>query len=297
MKKYIVLIILPLLLFSCSKTKFSDKGLLIIAHGSKNTEWNNKIISLEAELKKIFSLTEEYKGIPVKACFLECTPFIEESVKALRDQGAKKILALPVFIVPSGHLCRDIPAVLGTYHDKRTTEELKAEGIKIISNNTGICMGPPLSYGSLIEEITVSRIKEMSQKPEDEAAVILLHGSAEFKSLWQELAQRSIKAIKEKTGIKNCSYAFTGAGQYFKKNALPEIDKALKTNKRVLVYGIFTGKSAKKMAESQLAKSDFSVKKHFLNNSRVQYSDNALLPDQRITAWIKGRFTEYASQN
>lgn len=85
---------------------FQNDALLLIGHGSRDTEaiteYNHFAGTLAGKLQ-----------LPVYPCFLEfADPPIAESIRACVEAGARRVVALPLFLGPAGHQKNDVPAIL-----------------------------------------------------------------------------------------------------------------------------------------------------------------------------------------
>ncbi|MCL4303065.1 MAG: sirohydrochlorin chelatase [Anaerolineae bacterium] len=83
-----------------------NDALLLIGHGSRDaeaiTEYNHFADTLAGRLQ-----------IPVYPCFLEfADPPIVEGIRACVEAGARRVVALPLFLGPAGHQKNDVPAIL-----------------------------------------------------------------------------------------------------------------------------------------------------------------------------------------
>ena len=80
--------------------------LLLIGHGSRDE-------AAIVEYQQFADALATSLGVPVKACFLEfADPPIVEGLRACVDQGAKHIVALPLFLGAAGHQKNDVPAII-----------------------------------------------------------------------------------------------------------------------------------------------------------------------------------------
>jgi len=93
----------------------NDPALLVVGHGSRDVEAVEEFHKMAAKLKVLN---------PDRICevgFLEfASPLIEDGVKALIDQGAKNITAIPGMLMAAGHAKNDIPSELNTLQQKYT---------------------------------------------------------------------------------------------------------------------------------------------------------------------------------
>ncbi len=80
--------------------------LLLIGHGSQDRE------SI-AEYHQFARLLAERLGMPVQPCFLEfADPPIAAGIESCVAAGARRVVALPLFLGPAGHQKNDVPALL-----------------------------------------------------------------------------------------------------------------------------------------------------------------------------------------
>ena len=92
------------------------KGLLLIAHGSRNAAANAEIFDLVEKLRAVV-LAESFPTrftTPfnwVECAFLEmASPDIGEGAAKLIGDGAREIVVLPYFLAAGNHVAADIPA-------------------------------------------------------------------------------------------------------------------------------------------------------------------------------------------
>ena len=81
-------------------------ALLLIGHGSRDAEaiaeYNHFAEQLGHQLK-----------LPVTSCFLEfAEPPIVAGIQACVEAGARRVVALPLFLGPAGHQKNDVPAII-----------------------------------------------------------------------------------------------------------------------------------------------------------------------------------------
>ena len=83
------------------------KGVLVVAHGSRNLEANDLVHILVGQLKD--SLQSEL----VEAGFLDLAkPSISDGVKLLVEKRADELLIYPFFLAKGVHLKKDIPRIV-----------------------------------------------------------------------------------------------------------------------------------------------------------------------------------------
>ena len=91
-------------------------AIILFAHGARDPEWANPLRRVQAAIRQSLS------GVPVELAFLEfMAPTLPDCIAALVATGAGKIVVMPMFIAPGGHLKRDVPEMLArmrsTYPD------------------------------------------------------------------------------------------------------------------------------------------------------------------------------------
>lgn len=87
--------------------KGKKKGVLVIAHGSRNSEANDYLITLVEQLK-----VRLQTGL-VETGFLELAePSIPDGVKALAGKGMEELVVYPFFLARGVHLKKDVPRIV-----------------------------------------------------------------------------------------------------------------------------------------------------------------------------------------
>ena len=88
----------------------AEVGVLICGHGSRNRLAVEEFARLAEGLRPLMG------GLPVEHGYLEfAKPILRDSLDRLRDQGVKRVLAVPAMLFAAGHAKNDIPSVLNTY--------------------------------------------------------------------------------------------------------------------------------------------------------------------------------------
>jgi len=83
------------------------KALVLFAHGARDPEWAGSVRRVQDAIRK------RAPGLPVELAFLEfLAPGLPECVAGLIADGASKIVVMPMFIAPGGHLKREVPEML-----------------------------------------------------------------------------------------------------------------------------------------------------------------------------------------
>ena len=88
----------------------AEVGVLICGHGSRNR------LAVEEFARLAEGLSPRMGGLPVEHGYLEfAKPILRDSLDRLREEGVKRVLAVPAMLFAAGHAKNDIPSVLNTY--------------------------------------------------------------------------------------------------------------------------------------------------------------------------------------
>jgi len=293
MKKLLLLYLTIIAMFFTHTTiaaTGNNAALLILVHGSPNPAWNNTALAFEQQIvAHLASGDNPFQA--VRVAFMEMNkPDIATVVKELENSGIKRILAMPLFIAPSGHSMNDIPTILGLYSDLDMVQILHKEGIEIVNTDIKIVLGPALDHSNLHELIMLDRVKELSTDPASEGIILLAHGCPEFAPVWQSLCQDIGEYICAKTGITKFNYAFIEVGQSFETEGLPKILAMADDVKRTIVVGLYLALTPQQIASRYIAGEKMDA--DYFKQHNIYFSEKALLPDTRIVTWL----ADYARQ-
>lgn len=296
MKKIISILLIVLSISSFAKDK---TGLLIIAHGSPSEKWNQPVLALEDSVKAVLEAKQVAGFDEVRVALMEFTePSVATVVKEMEDNGVTTIYALPLFIALSGHSVFDVPTILGVYYNKEMGDAIKEEGTKIVDTEAKITVGPSLNYGDVIKEILLGRVKSLSEKPENEALVILAHGDSNFEPCWENLSNETGNYILGKTGIEYFDKAFVEVGQSFGTEGVGAILNAAGQKDRVIVVGMYLSLGVKNMPTKtgMVMMGHMVDSQTMLKGKDIVYSEKGLLPSPKITGWIVDRAVDWLNR-
>lgn len=121
------------------------KGVLVIAHGSRNLE-------AQEDFKAFFkSIKNRFSDMKIEPAAMEFDkPCISESIKKLYNEGVREIIAVPFLLLHGNHFHHDIP-------EEIEKEKQKYEGLKVIMTNL-------LFPDERLVDIVTDRINEGLQK-------------------------------------------------------------------------------------------------------------------------------------
>ena len=95
-------------------------GLILFAHGSRDSQWRKPFESILEQLQK------DNSQVSILA-FLECMePSLSEAIDTLVIQGIKKITVVPVFLAVGSHVRKDLPLLLEQAQQKHPALQIQA---------------------------------------------------------------------------------------------------------------------------------------------------------------------------
>jgi len=81
-------------------------GLILFAHGARDPRWREPF---ECLLHQVSSVHDG----PVSLAFLESmSPSLIEAAKAVTQQGAGRVVVVPLFLAVGGHIRKDLPPLM-----------------------------------------------------------------------------------------------------------------------------------------------------------------------------------------
>ncbi|MBN1804155.1 MAG: hypothetical protein JW837_02780 [Sedimentisphaerales bacterium] len=263
-------------------------GLLIIAHGSPSPRWNELVLTQEQQVRKF--LGKDNPFVKIKVVFMEfAKPNVAYGISELEQAGCDRVVAVPLLIAPSSHSHWDIPALLGIYSNAEVEKHLKNEGVCVLRSKVPITLTTTISESDVIEKIMLKRVRQLSQDPNNEAVVLLAHGSEVTSLIWERLMKRTVTYVCGQTGISYGDWACVSVGQEYSR-AVTAIQEAAKRRDHVIVIGAYLSLGVDKMHQRWAARfekeSPMPGLENPLKNLSIRLSTQGLLPDEAIAQWI-----------
>ncbi len=266
-------------------------GLLIVAHGSPMPAWNKPVFALEKEVLEVLGKDHSFKE--VKVVMMEfAKPDVAEGIRVMEKAGCDRIVVVPLLIAPSSHSLWDIPSLLGLYTDPEMRQQLEDEGAAITRTKLPITVTSTLHRDDLLAEIMLTRAKEISTNPAEEALVVIAHGDDGLRSHWDKLMKRITSHACGKTGITYADWAYVHVGQTYLAQGTPVIAAAMEKRKRVLLVGVYLSLGASQIHEMQMRLGKKSGMIAMMVNplagklKRVVATKHGVIPDPRLARWI-----------
>lgn len=266
----------------------AEPGLLLVAHGSPSAKWNEPVFEFGRRVAKEVEKRGRFKA--VRTAMLEfAKPDVPTAVAELEAAGCDRIIAVPLFIAPSGHSHFDVPAVLGIYWSPRIAAVLAEEGGRAARPNVPIMLTQTLAEGDVLQQYALDQVQKLSKTPENEAIVLLAHGDADHALMIERLLRRIVTHCCGKTGISFGNWAGVGVGQEYPSAGLTAINEALGRKKRVLVVGLYLSTTAANIHRRGMRMAN--PRGHIVpggapfDKEQVVMSEEALIAHPRLVQW------------
>ncbi|MGD8189852.1 sirohydrochlorin chelatase [Brevibacillus ginsengisoli] len=201
------------------------KALLMVAHGSRDPEGNERVLQFIEYLKP--SLDPD---LLVETCFLEfVTPDIQMGIDACVRQGAEQIVVIPIMLLQAGHSKIHIPAAID--EAKKRYPQLH------------FTYGRPIGIHPEILEICRERLEEIGEEPlspDPQTAVLLLGRGGSDPDANSDLYKIS-RLLWERLGYKLLEPAFIGVTDPLMAEGVDRLIKLGAKKVIILPYFLFTG--------------------------------------------------------
>jgi sirohydrochlorin ferrochelatase len=191
-------------------------GVLVIAHGSNETGWNQVVQQGVAGVRLPY---------PIAVGFLEFTePGIQKALTQLETQGVNRIIAVPLFVSTYSNHIEEIKYVLrlrntlprpeGVFGEHSVSGHTD-EALRQIQSHCQIILTPALDDQAIVAGILSERLKTISRRPDREVAVLVGHGadSAAGEVKWRAQFASLARQVKKDLKLKNARYGFAAMGK------------------------------------------------------------------------------------
>lgn len=246
MKKLLLGVLALTTIWLTSGMALAKPGLLLVAHGSPQPEWNKPVLDFGKRVAEAAKRGGEFSAVRV-GLLESAQPDIPTALAELESAGCDRVIAVPLFVADSGHTHFDVPAALGVYASPRTARIMAAEGATPARPKVPITMTNTLAEGDLLRRFALDEVKKLSRSPKEEAIVVLAHGDPEHNLLVDRLMRDITSYCCGEAAINDADWAYIGVGQEFLSQGMGAILAAAERKKRVIVVGIYVSTSAAKI--------------------------------------------------
>jgi sirohydrochlorin ferrochelatase len=253
-------------------------GVLVLAHGGR-PEWNEQVKKAVKEAKL---------DQPVEIAFgMGMMPAEVEGVQAalnrLEKRKVNSIVVLPLLVSSDSSVYRQFEYLFG-FRDEPSWPEHGHEILPLsIPRGVQIRFGHALDRSGYVSEILLARAEKLSKDPAKEAIVIVAHGpeTAEENAKWLASMENLSEKIQDQGGFSALALAT------LQDDAPPEVRDEATRNLREKVQTLSGGL---RVIVVPLLLSRGGIEKKIperLKGLEFVYSGETLLPDPKISLWIK----------
>lgn len=311
-KTFVALFVILISSINTNQLSAQDKiGVLVLAHGSPQTTWDNAIENSIKPIKKKYT-TEIAFGManPIS---------MQSAIDKLERKGVDTIIVVQLFVSSYSPIIRqneyllglrdslaDAPMLMmhhamaktsmegneGKTHHNSQPQELAQLDIK-----THIILTKPLDDHALVADILFDRIQALSKNPSNETVLIVAHGpnSADDNEKWVSVIESLGNQIKRKQALKGQGFKDI-KGLTVRDDADPEIyEKAKQSFRNEVIKADEKGDAI----VIPLLLSQGGVESRYLKRLEglnFIWSGETLLPHPNVSEFIKLRVENALSQ-
>jgi sirohydrochlorin cobaltochelatase len=249
-----------------SKKGVSEKGVLVISHGSHDPRWVKEVQAIVSQTRI---------PVPTTVSYLETTSedgtlSIREGLETLIRAGTSQILVVPLFLSSFTTHLAEIRSLL---------EEVRSE----TSESCRIHFCEPLNDHPIVADILFDRIREQLC-PETDGVILVAHGVNEpdLYTRYERMLQRIVNRVQSKmeAWLATVSPPLTCPPvRYatFYPDTFRDVANSVASERTPLVVPLF-------LAEGFFTKTKIPRK---LEGIPFKYNGKALLPHPGITTWLR----------
>ncbi len=249
-------------------------GVLVLAHGGTG-RWN-RLVTNAVRAAKLRDPVEVAFGMGMHAQEVRA---IQRAVDDLEEQGAARIVVVPLLVSSASEVMRQYEYLLGL------RERGPWEGVAPVSLHVPVVMMAPLDDDPVVAEVLLERAQELSRRPQQETIVLVAHGpvSEEDNNRWIEALSRVGQRLQTTGGFRGVVPVTMrdDAPAAVQEEATRQMREAVRRHAetgRALVIPVLLANGG---IEGKIPKR--------LNGLSYAYRGRALLPHPKISQWIARR--------
>ncbi|WCN37454.1 sirohydrochlorin chelatase [Aneurinibacillus uraniidurans] len=247
------------------------QGVIIIAHGSRRPEWNELVEKTARQLTS---------NVQIEVAFLGMVEgkSIVNGIRRLEEKGVQHIIAIPLFVSSGSTHLSEIRYALGLADSCAVPTDLARISLQ---PGTAITWAAPMDTHQCIRTLLRTRVCELSSRPEEEALLLVAHGSEEtgYQERWERLLQELAASLCDEVGL--CAAAYST----FHPDTIRQQASRLADRYKPLVVPLFlsSGYYTEKAIPQRLA------------GISVRYDGRPYLPDPNVAKWLASTIQMYVS--
>ncbi len=268
------------------------QGILLLAHGGRD-DWNRQVLELASAVDA---------SRPVEVAFgMANKRTIQDALDRLSERGVTEVVAVPLFISSHSSVMRATEYLLGSRDEAppqleafarmgarrvadRAADESDFDWTTPIEAAVPISVTTALDGHALVAEILLSRALDVSERPEEEVVVVVAHGptSDEDNYLWLENMDILVERMRPRTRFSRieCLTVRDDASDPVRERATAElravVDRVLQEGKSALIVPLLLSYGG----------IEVGIRRR-LEGLPYRMADQALLPDERLSEWVR----------
>jgi len=206
---------------------------------------------------------------------------LQGMVQDLEDAGANTIIVVPIAISPYSQSFRQWKYLLGV----DVQPGFNNIPLFPVRKNSTIRFAEPFNDSALVVEILLDRISEISRKPEEECVIVATSGPRDDvdNTQWESVLKNLSARLKERGRFRTVEAATLRdeAPSEKRQEALrrfrQKVEKAQQTGRAIVVPLVLFSSGIEHKISLELRGISYT------------YNNKALLPDSRISEWIRSQ--------
>lgn len=244
----------------------NEIGVLIIAHGSRNPHWVQRVEEVATTVRTEHPLTVGYLELVEGKS-------IADGVRRLEGAGVERIVAVPLFVSSGSTHLEEIQYALGVKPVSRVETDLE-----FIHPRVPVAWAKAMDDHPLVVEILADRIRTLSRNPQEETLLLVAHGSEKpgFRPLWEKGLSSLTAALQERYAFDEADFAMLRLGDVRQKAERLSRQKECVTIPVFVSPGYFTEE----------------VVTRELKGLPCRYRGETFLPHPLVARWVEAQIEE-----
>ena len=259
-------------------------GVLLIAHGSEDSQWTGQVEVLTAEVREeiLGSLPVE----DVRLAFIDIAkPNIASQMRAYDEAGYDEVIVVPVMIaVESTRANAYMQYLVGIRSDAGQMKQLEKEGFEVYYPLARISVTPALNEGNALKKNILRRVEALQgdDSGDDMGVLLVGYGDQAYGQQMQEIMEGIGRYLKIKSEIDTVGYAFAGdLVDYSGEPVVEAINEILDLEEEVIVVPVLLG--IDKMLQVNTIEAAVNA---IPTSSRLRYIPDSVLPEPKVNDYI-----------
>ena len=259
-------------------------GVLLIAHGSEDSEWTGQVETLAAEVRE--EILASLPVADVRLAYIDVAkPNIASQMRAYDEAEYDEVIVVPVMIaVESTRANAYMQYLVGVRSDAGQMKQLEKEGFEVYYPYARVSVTPALNEGNALKKNVLRRVLALQgdDSGDDMGVLLVGYGDQAYGQQMQEIMEGLGRYLKIKSEIDTVGYAFAGdLVDYSGEPVVKAIHEILDLEEEVLVVPVLLG--IDKMLQVNTIEAAVNA---IPTSSRLRYKPDAVLPDAKVNEYV-----------